>query len=327
MRPASRRRSVAPAVEVASGEPAARWWRLAVPVLAALVLAMGLRSVLVQKLAEHVVLQPLAPLLPAGGLPGGLAAPRAIKADGRGGIVSLSRLDHGWRVQRFGADLALQAHADLPASLLGELSDLAAMPDGTVWLCGENGSLWRLDAALRLGLRARALRTGLDGLRYIERVDGGGLAGLDCAGGVFVRLDALGRVLRQHPMPEAGRATGLVALPEGVAWLEFEGGKAWVRVFDAEGGALRRFPVDGVVPEPGDRLAASGGILLINDQGGPLGVVFYTSQGRPLGHSLGGTPYCVANPGFVAGDLAGGLAYVHFNQGLLKFRLPWPEAL
>jgi hypothetical protein len=98
-------------------------------------------------------------------------------------------------------------------------------------------------------------------------------------------------------------------------------------VIDAEGGTLRRFMVQDMAPAPGDRLAASGSVLIINDQAGPSGLVFYTAQGKPLGQSLGGGTYSVANPGFVAGDPAGGVAYVHFNQGLLKFHLPWPEEL
>lgn len=314
----------------ASAEPAAAsaggfaWWRLAVALAVAAPLALGVQRVVQVKVSQHVVLEPLAPLVGQGQAPGNLSAVASIKADGHGGIVTLCRVGDAWRVQHFDQGLTLLAWRDLPAHQFGELSDLAPLPGGGgAWLASLDGSLWRLGPDLKPA--AKPVKTGRSELRSIDVLPDGSLLALDVSTSSLVALDAQGRQTADTPVKSAAGARSLTLVPEGVAWLEFRGDAVWVRVLDLTGRTLRRFLVEGVGASAPDRLAASGNVLIINDAAGAKGVVFYDVSGRPLGNNLGVGANPVINPGFVAGDPAGGVAYIHYGAGLVKVRLPWRE--
>ena len=326
-RPVRKARSLKAAALAKSAAPAERssWWRVAVALAAAVAVAFGAFRTVRAKVAQHVLLESVGPLVPQGDQPGNLSGMMAIKADGAGGIFTLSRVSGPlWRVQHFDAGLVREGHAELLTKTVGELSDLAVLPDGGLWLANLSGALIRLDPGLKPVPRGQ-VKTGRSELRSLDRLPDGRLLALDVAGSALVFLDAQGKFLQETPVKSASGAHCVALVPEGLAWLEFRDMQTWVRVLDLDGKTLRRFLVQGVNASPPDRLAASGEALIINDSAGALGVVFYTVRGRPLGNNLGVGSSSIVNPGFVAGDPAGGIAYIHFGPGLIKVRLPWRE--
>ncbi|HTB21332.1 MAG TPA: hypothetical protein VK914_01350 [bacterium] len=303
--------------------------------LAALVLALlvglGAFKAAQSKVAQHLLLQPLAPVVLQGSTPGTLSGVTALKADGRGGVVSLCEVGDLWRVQHFGPGLALLDHADFTLKEMGQLSDLAVLPDGEVRLAGLDGSLYSLDPRLRRARRGFKAATGLNELHSLDRLPDGRLAALDVLTGSLDMLDGQGKVLAEVPVQNAALVVNVAVVPEGLALLEGDGQGYWVRVLDPGGKPLRHFKVEELPPAAAVRMAASAGVLAFNDSGGSRGLVFYTVSGRPLGNSvcLGPNEFAIGepnleHPGFVGGDPAGGLLYIHYSIGLLKVRLPWP---
>jgi hypothetical protein len=287
-------------------------------------LAGGVWHTVQRKVAQHVDLEPLAPLLPQGDKPGDVSSVRSIKADGNGGIVTLSRLTDAWRVQHFSVSFTPTACRDLPVTAVGEISDLAVLPDGVVCMAGLDGRLWRLDADLK-PLREKPFKFDKREFRSLDRLADGRLVALDAVGSALVFIGPDGRQTGEAPLPaESAFPQCLAVVPEGLALEEFIGPEVWVRIIGLDGASLRHFLVRGLAASPPDHLAASGGVLLINDSAGPLGVVFISDHGKPLGNTVGVGTAPVTNTGFVAGDPAGGIAYVHFGAGLIKVRLPWP---
>jgi hypothetical protein len=300
------------------------WWRALLVLALALPLGYGALKTVAVKRAQHVDLQPSGPLVPQGENPGQLSGITAIKADGQEGIFCLTRTGPLWRVQHFDRNLALLAHVDLQSKALGELSDLAPMPDGGLLLAGLDGRLWPLDAALKPA--KKPIVTGRSDLRTLDRLADGTLFSVDVSSASLLFFDPAGKLLNEIPVKSASGARGIAKVPDGVAWLEFsDAGAVSVRVLDLQGKTLRRFKVKGIPAAAPVRLASSGRILVINDSSGTTGTVFYTLDGVPLGNNLGVGQNSIVNPGFVAGDPAGGVAYIHYGAGLIKVQLPWRE--
>lgn len=305
--------------------------RLPAALVLAVLVGLGAFRTAQSKVAQHLLLQPLAPVVLQGETPGTLSGVTAIKADGQGGIVTLSEAGNLWMVQHFGANLALLDHAEFTPKEMGQLSDLAVLPDGEVRLAGLDGSLYSLDSRLRRARKGFKAATGLNELHSLDRLADGRLVALDVLSSSMAMLDGQGKVLAEVPVQNPALVINVAVVPEGMAWLEGDGQSYWVRVLDLGGKSLRHFKVGELPPAAAVRMAASGGVLAFNDSGGSEGLVFYTVSGRPLGNSmcLGPNEFAIGepnleHPGFVAGDPAGGLLYIHYSIGLLKVRLPWP---
>ncbi len=185
------------------------------------------------KVGQHVTLERMAPILPQGDKPGTLSFVHAIKADGKGGIVTLSVQGAFWRIQHFDDHLLLSAYIDLDPKKVGNLTDLAVLPDGSVRLSVLDGSLVGLDARLRLSKPAWRTQTGLGQLRSLDALADGRLLAMDSPDRLKCAFKS--RLLELRVTPLMPSLAQLRNTP-GILGVSLRGGKA--RIYAAEPEAL-----------------------------------------------------------------------------------------
>jgi hypothetical protein len=285
--------------------------------------AWGVRRSIAIKVSEHVRLERIGPILEQGDVPGRVSALVSLRVAPDRSVYSLSRLGTSdYRLQHFGPDQALLGYLDLPTARVGNLQALAILTDGALRLASVDGRLWALGADLKIG-GLKPLKSPYNVVDDMECAAPGVLAVLDRGAGhvTLVSADGAESVSGDYKL-SAGSGVNLARCQGGLALLE-QGQTNHVRVLAPDLKPLSRFRLP--VPEPAapDRIGAAGDIILINDASGPRGVCFYGLDGRALGNAVGVGPDPITHSGFLAGDPAGGTAYLHYGAGLVKVRLPW----
>jgi hypothetical protein len=308
--------------------PARPAWALA---LAALALALGLGLGVNAwrlgqgKLGQFLRYPMLAGLVPQGDAPPTSRGIIAVEGYAEGTVLLARPLGASTWLQRFDASLEMQDQRLLPQR---DWVGLAVLGQDMV-LSDARGALLRVGPRLQtlaeLDPQAGplgALESSLDGMRLLAiSGDGRELLALDP-----LTLQRIGTAWRlPEARADAGQALWRLALTgQGrLAVMLRQNNRAWIAVADPGGGFswVHRLPIKA---NNYNQLGAAGETLVVNDAGGPLGVLAYdAADGRYRGHGVVlGAREMLATSGHVSGHRGDGRVYFHYPPGLRQGSLP-----
>lgn len=296
-------------------------WRLAVAVALLCTVAAGAARLAVIKTLQHHRLQVLAPLVPQGEAEGQVSLPLALKPAADGSLWALSRWKDTLRLQLFDASFRFQKAWVLDKSLF-DTRDMALDPSGRLVLALGDGRLVPLDDKFKPG---RPLATGLGSLRALEALPKGGWLVYAADHHTLVTLAQDGAFVSELRLGAWPPVRDIAVTASGrVALLEEKGDRTQLRVLTPDLKVERLFRAAAhKAGEPNRVAACDGELLIMNDAGGAKGVFFYNAaSGHLVAESLGSDRDLLIHPGFVAGDPARRVAWVHFGAGLLKVMTP-----